>query len=237
MANIHYGEVKNRHLDQLLALCHVTAWDVIQQAATTTGVLGDVTLRAGFSTGSPSFVRIPDSRFGAIEFRGSTTTIDYRWRVPREVDNRHPIYIRPHWAVSTIGTTLSMTWQAWYATITADSTLVTSPTTVLDATIGSDSNGSSTVQYVLNAGNRGSIRPLATGVNAFQTTGDAVEFIHFAIQPSTTTNITLGTNALYLIGFDLEYTPRRLWGGPSGKEGRKLETNLGWQELGAAGQY
>ena len=235
MANIHYGEVKNRHLDQLLAVRHVSALDLVTWAASPTTAGGN--LVANWSVGSPTLAQIPGSRQSALSFRGSTITVDYQWRVPSEVDNRHPIYIRPHWAVSTIGTTLSVTWQAWYATITDASTLVTSPTTVLDTVIGSDSNGSSTVQYVLNTGPRGSIRPLATGVNAFQTTGDAVEFIHFAIQPSTTTNITLGTNLLYLVGFDLEYTRRMLWGGPSGKEGRKLETNLGWQEMGAANQY
>ena len=231
------GGVKNRNVDLLTKKVFVSPWEMISQAATTTGILGDVTLRLGWSVGSSTYVQVPGARTSAIQFRGSTHTADYRWRGPKDLDHHWPVYLRPHWAVDTIGTTLSMTWTAWYSTITSASTLVTSPTTVLDKTIGVDSNNSSTVQYVPNIAGPGMIAPLATGINAYQTMADNVEHIHFALQPTTTTNITLGSTKLYLLGFDLEYTPRVAWGGPSGREGRKLETNLGWQEVGPESDY
>lgn len=234
---MHYGEVKNRNVDLLTKKVFVRPWDLVTQAATTSAALGDVPFRLGFSVGSSTVVQVPGSRMQAIEFRGSTHTADYQWRVPKDVDHHWPVYIWPHWSLTTIGTTLSVTWKAWYSTITEGTTLATSPTTVLDGEMSADSNGSSTVQYVENIAGPGMIAPLATGVNAYQTLADNVEFIHFTLQPNTTTNISLGTNKLYLLGFDLEYTPRVAFGGPSGREGRKLQTNLGWQEVGAGSDY
>lgn len=240
--NLNWGQVKNRHNDYLIHKTFISAWDMVGMATTTTGLASDngtVPLSVN-GVGTPTYVLMTggaNAQVRAIRFVGSTLTANYRWRVPNDVDNQHPIYIRPHWSVSTIGTTLSVTWQAWYATITNAYQMATSPTTVLDTAIPVDSNGSSSVQYVLNVGEAGAIRPLATGINAYQTTGNNVEYIHWTLQPSTTTNILLGTNSLYLHGFDLEYTPRRLWGGPSAVEGRKTETNLGWEDVGAANDY
>lgn len=235
---VNYNEVKNRSCDYLEKKVHIRPLDIVVQAVTTSAANSIAPLVANWSVGSPTLVNIPGTRTSGFQMNGSTFTLDYHWRVPYDVDIQQPIYVRPFWTVDTIGTTQTCTWLVNYSTITAAGvTLASSPTTALDVAVGASSYPSATVKYALTAANRGKIGPLGTGISANMTMADNVEYIHFAMQPSTTSNITFGSTKVYFMGLDIEYTPRWFWGGASGKEGRKTETNTGWAQTGATTQY
>ena len=80
------------------------------------------------------------------------------------------------------------------------------------------------------------IAPQATGLIAYQALEDTTEYVHFAINPSST-NFAIQTTNMYWLGMDIEYTPRHTFGSGNGREARKMETNLGHQEVGATNDY
>ena len=240
---VHKGEVRDRNIDYLLAKVHIPASDFVQNVGTPTAStsFAPASLTVGWSIGSPSYVRIPDTRTGGILLVGTTPTIDYRWRVPSEVDKNHPIYIRPHWTSQISGLTPTVAFGVWFVTITSGTSLIAaaivSPTKALDTAVPASSNtGAAGTAWSYNLTGRGAIAPLATGVGANQVLADHVEAIHFAITAQSA-NWAISPNNLIVLGMDLEYTPRRTFGDGSRREGRKTETNLGFSEAGAASSY
>ena len=240
---VRKGEVRDQHVDYLLAKVHIPASDFVQNVGTPTAStsFAPASLNVGWSVGSPSYVRIPGTRTGGILLVGTTPTIDYRWRVPSEVDKNHPIYIRPHWTSQISGLTPTVGFGVWFATITSGTSLIAavtvSPTTVLNTVVPDSSNtGATGTAWSYNLTGRGAIAPLATGVGANQVVADHVEAIHFAIT-AMSANWAIAPNNLIVLGMDLEYTPRKTFGDGSRREGRKTETNLGFSEVGSTNAY
>jgi hypothetical protein len=237
MSNLKKNVVRDAHIDYLVKKVHIPALSMCTNAATTS--TANQIVFQGYGFGTPTYINVPGSaKIAGLKFNGTTFTAEYIWRVPSDVDKRQPIHPRILWTTSQLGTTMTATWQIFYQTITSASTLATSPTTVLNRTIAASSNGSASVAPVLNLTSRGAITPIATGSNAGQVLQDNTEAIHFTIQPtSTTLTMPTSTDGLFLLGMDLEYTPRNTFGDGSHREGRKTETNLGFSEIGATNNY
>jgi hypothetical protein len=122
-------------------------------------------------------------------------------------------------------------------TLTAGTPLISSPTAVLNVLIPLSSNGTAAgTGFSYNITGRGSIQPIATGVAANQLMQDTVEAIHLTISPGST-NFTIAQSNIWWMGMDIEYTPRLTYGDGSRREGRKTETNLGFQEMGPSSGY
>jgi hypothetical protein len=228
------GELCDCHVDYLLWKDWVSAFDVVKNVGTQSVTTGPATLSVGWSTGSPSYTQFPSSRVGGIRLAATTSQIDHMWRVPSMVDKNHPIYFRHHWMTQVAGTTPTMTISQWIATLSSATSLAAvSPTAALD-TIVPDST--STGEQTLNLTGRGAIAPLATGLAAFQVMQDAVEHVHITLQ-ITSTNWAIAQLPVFWLGMDIEYTPRLTFGDGSRREGRKMETNLGFQQMGASNDY
>ena len=230
------GELRDCNVDYLLQKEWVSAWDVVKNVGTQTAIFAPGTLSVGWSVGSPSYTALPSSRVGGIRFAATTTQIDHLWRVPSCVDKNHPIYFRHHWTAQVGGTTPTVTFNQWYATLSSASSLsAVSPTSAIETQIPSSTNsGSGSLVYNLTS--RGAIAPLATGLAAFQTMQDTVEMLHITLQ-AVSTNWAVASLPFFWLGMDIEYTPRHTFGDGSRREARKLETNLGFQEVGASNDY
>lgn len=232
--------IRDYQVDALLQKVYVPALEVVRAVASTSWVgLGSSTasLAAGWSIGSPSYGVIPGGRHGGIFFTALTSTIDYVWRVPSSVDKNQPIYFKHHWTSSISGLTPTIGFTQVVATMSSGSSMVSSPTAVLNTLIPASSNtGAAGTAWSYNLTGHGAIRPIATGLAAYQVMGDAVEAIHMAISPAST-NWTIGPNNVVWLGMDIEYTPRRTFGDGSRREARKLETNLGYQEKSSTSDY
>ena len=234
------GQVRDQHLDYLLEKVFIPAFDVVKNVASLTGTNIPVSLSVGFSIGSPSYVSIPSGRIGGVLFTAVTPTIDYYWRVPSAVDKNHPIYFRHHWTTLASGLTPSISYNMWFVTLSVGSILTgtpTSPTTVINTAIPLSSNSTGAgAPWGLNITGRGAIAPLATGLAANQILQDTVEALQLVFQPGSV-NFGIGANNVIWLGMDIEYTSRKTFGDGSRLEGRKMETNLGFGEVGAVNNY
>ena len=229
------GEVRDCNIDHLLAKQWIRAHDVVNRTATLTGTNAPFNLACGYSVGSPTLAQIPGTRHAGIQMLGTTITIDHFWRIPSEVDKNWPIYFRHHWATSASGVTPTVAWTQYVATLTSATALTTSPTAVLNRVIP-DSSNSASASYSYNLTGRGMIAPIGTGLAAYQVMDDNIEALHIELQPASA-NFSLVVNNVWWLGMDIEYTPRRTFGTGSQREGRKLQTNLGFQEVDAASDY
>ena len=229
------GEVRDCNVDYLLGKIYIPATDLL--VGNGGGGTGAVTPSATFSIGSPTYARVSGGRIGGLLFTATTTRADYLWRVPSEVDKNHPIYFRHHWSSQVSGLTPSVTFNMFVATLSSASSLVSSPTSVLNTAVPLSSNAGATgTPWVYNLTGRGAIAPIATGLAANQVMLDTVEALHLVIHP-VSTNWAIATNNLIWLGMDIEYTPRNTVGDGSRREGRKLETNLGFQSMGPVNDY
>ena len=238
---VHKGEVRDRNIDYLLEKIYIQAIDAVRQVrvagATSSATANPATLTAGFSVGSPSYVPITGSRYGGLQLVGTTPTIDFVWRVPSAVDKNHPIYVRHHWTSSISGLTPTLAFGTWIATLSSASVLTSSPTSTLNTAVPDSSNtGAAGTAWSYNLTGRGAIAPLGTGLAANQVMLDTVEAIHFAITAQSA-NWAVSPDNIIVLGMDLEYTPRLTFGDGSRREGRKMETNLGFSEVGATNAY
>ena len=237
------GILRDRNVDWLLEKIWVGAQDIVQNVASTSWVgvgSSPATLSIGWSAGSSTYAQLPSSRFGGIVLAATTSYIDWLWRVPSRVDKRHPIYFRHHWTSIITGLTPSVTFKMLYATLSAGGIIAgtpTSPTAVLDVAVPLSSNSvGNAAPFGYNLTGRGSIQPLATGLAAYQIMQDTIESMAIAINP-VSTNWAIASNPIYWLGMDIEFTPRRTYGDGSRREGRKMESNLGFGEIGAANEY
>lgn len=239
---VHKGEIRDRNLDYLLKKIWIPAIDVVKNVGTLTAAAwAPATLSVGWSVGSPSYSLIDSSRVGGIKFSGaavSTSQVDYFWRVPSEVDKNHPIYFRHHWTYQGSGLTPTIQFNHWYATLSlASSLFAVSPTTVLNTAVPASSNTSAAgTGYGYNITGRGVIAPIGTGLAANQIMQDTVEALHVTFAPGSA-NFSFLQQNIWWLGMDIEYTPRLTYGDGSRREGRKMETNIGFQEIGAAQNY
>ena len=237
---MRYGEVRDCNVDYLLEKVWVSALDVVKNVGTQSVTTGPATLSVGWSFGSPSYSQFGGGHIGGIRIAATTTQIDHLWRVPSDVDKNHPIYFRHHWTAQIGGTTPTVSFNQWYATVSEGTSLsVMSPTSALETQIPADTQGTGSdgvIDFRYNVTPRGKIAPLATGLAAFQVMLDNVEAIHTTWQV-VSTNWAIVSLPLWWIGMDIEYTPRHTYGDGSRREGRKLETNLGFQEVGASNDY
>ncbi len=233
------GEVRDANVDYLIRKVYVPSLAFVANTATpTVSPNSPQSFAAGFSAGSSSYVNVPNSRTGAIKLAATTSYIDYDWRIPQDMDKRWPVYFRYWWTADVLGTTNTVTFKTVYAiaSLTTAIPVIASPTTALSPTMAASAYPSGTVQNALVATGRGQLGPLASGAFAGQTLPDDTEYIHIAINPNATSYPT-ATGSVYFIGMDLEYTPRVTFGDGSHREGRKMQTNLGFGEVGAAADY
>jgi hypothetical protein len=231
--------LRDYQIDNLLAKEWISAWDVVKNVASQTAIFAPGTLSVGWSVGSPSFSQLPSSRVGGIRLAATTTQIDHLWRVPSCMDKNWPIYFRYHWTAQVGGTTPTVSFNQYYATLSSASSLrAVSPTSAIQTQIPASTNSGSTAQTGLdyNLTGRGAIAPMATGLAANQTMLDNTEMLHLTIQV-VSTNWAIASLPLFWLGMDVEYTPRRTFGDGSRREGRKLESNLGFQEIGAGSDF
>lgn len=234
-------KLRDYQIDYLPMKRFIAPWDVVQNVGTQTAIFAPGTLSVGWSFGSPSFTQLPSSHRGGIRMAATTTQVDYVWRVPSEVDKNFPIYFRHHWTSQIGGSTPTVTFNQWFATITSGTVLVgMSPTSAITTQIpastmpAGSADGVSSLTYVISG--RGAITPIATGLSAFQTLNDNTEALHLTWQ-CVSTNWAIASLPLFWLGMDIEYTPRRTYGTGNYGEGRKMETNLGFGEIGAANDY
>ena len=240
---VRYGEVRDQHVDYVIKKVFIPAWDVVKNVASTSWVGNGssmATLSVGYSVGSPTYSEIGGGRMAGIRLAATTTQVDYLWRIPYDVDLRHGIYFRHHWVPQIGGTTPTITINQWYATISAGTSInVMSPTQALQPQVPSSSMISGTdgtVDYRYQLTGRGSIQNLGTGFASSMALLDTIEAIHTAFQ-IVSTNFAIASAPVFWMGMDIEYTPRWTFGDGSRREARKMETNLGHQEVGSTNAY
>jgi hypothetical protein len=234
---VHKGEVRDRNIDYLLRKVFIPAWDVVKNVGTQTAIFAPGTLSVGWSFGSPSYSQVLGSHIGGIRLAATLTQqIDHLWRVPSDVDKNHPIYFRHHWTSMIGGATPTIQFSQAYQTVSVGTAIqYMSPTSAIPTDVPASTNASTgTVLY--NITGRGAIAPLATGVAANQVMDDITEALHLTISAGST-NWAIKSLPVWWLGMDIEYTPRLTFGDGSRREGRKLESNLGFSEAGASSSY
>ncbi len=236
-----YCIVRDPNVDWLLKKIFIPAIDVVRNVGTPTGAnYAPASLSVGFSFGSPSYAAIGGGHIGGILLAATSTQVDYLWRIPSEVDKRHPVYFRHHWVPQIGGTTPTISFNQWYQSVTVGTSIqYMSPTQPLNTQIPASSEvggTDGTLDYRYQITGRGSAAPVATGPAANQLVLDNVEAFHITFQ-IVSTNFAIKSNPVFWVGMDIEYTPRLTFGDGSRREGRKMESNLGFGEIGATNAY
>src|SRR5437879_1641262 len=122
---VRYGEVRDQHVDYILKKVFIPASDVVKNVGTPTGAnYAPATLSVGWSFGSPTYSPIGGGHIGGIRIAATSTQVDYLWRLPSDVDKRHAVYFRHHWVPAIGGTTPTVSFNQWYATISAGTSLL-----------------------------------------------------------------------------------------------------------------
>ena len=230
------NSIKDCHLKYLLKKNYVPALFLCDAVNTSAATSPTFVFQVSTSIGSPTYSPVPLTRHKGLRLTAATTSFDYLWRVPSDVERNLPIYFRHHWAVQALGTTQTATFQMNVQTLTSATALASSPTAVLNVLIPDSTNNNSASSLSLTLTGRGSIQPLATGLQASHVLDDQTEYLHLVTR-CLSTNFTIAQANVFWLGMDIEYTPRLMEGDGSRREGGKLETNLGYQLMGATNDY
>jgi hypothetical protein len=167
--------------------------------------VGEAGATAGAHTGAPVFQEI--STFGVVALLMDTAADEANtyMLVPGDMDLSKRIYARVHWTSGSTDTADSVTWKVWYKPIILNTTAIAAigntGGTALDKTVAADDVPVGTAyawavteEGYLDAGKL----PETTGALLWSVEFDAVD-------------AGLSEDK-FLLGLEIRYSPRRLWG-------------------------
>lgn len=156
----------------------------------------------GAGVGTPIMKEI--STFGILGLLMNTAAdeINHHMALPSDYDRRHPMYVRVHWTSGSATAADTVDWIVRYLKIVPNTTIIASPTTVLDSTIAQDTVIG--VGYEWQTTAWGAIQPAVTAV------ADTVEAIVWEVELDA---FAAGlAEDKFLLGLEIMYTPKRLYG-------------------------
>lgn len=213
--------VKNAHLDYIFKRVFIPA-----SAMVTGQVAGSVTtstvLTAQFGSGTPNLLAVGTSHVPAMQLAAVTDALDFIW-TPSDFDNNHRLLIRYLWTSGYAGANGTATFTTLYHAHKAGDVPATGDT-ALPIVHGASTKVSATANAAYWS-NYGVIGPLATGANANQCFDPQTIMLSFDVVCSAVTGITLASDHVLVLGAELVYTPRVLFG-ESTREARLLIDGL-----------
>lgn len=148
----------------------------------------------GSGTGACALGEI-NGKFVAAQMTATTDIVADLFMLPYDVDHNKPFYVRIYWATAATPTTDTVSWVTKYGQLSNASALAIG-TTALDTAI--------TLLDVSAGANK--INQTSWGTIAKDTLepGKLISFHH----DITAATLTIATESVYLIGYEMEYSPR-----------------------------
>ena len=158
------------------------------------------TVPVGLHTGAPVFAEIGTLGFGAVKFEAAGDEWVNVWGLPADVDVNHPVYFRVLYSSESSTAADTMTFILTYKAV-AEGEALAAADTALNTTIAVDTYGGAAAKTLAKTGwgvvNGGVLSEGDTLV--LETEIDA-------------TDATIGSEYVYLVGLEVEYTPKRTAG-------------------------
>ena len=181
---------------------YVPAWQFSGLVYEATGAAGIKSAGAGTPSATNLVVtEIGTSGVTGVLFEAAGNSIMHHMMLPYDFDRRHPMYLRVHWSSGSTTTADTIDWLIQYTAIIPNTTAIVDPATVLDVVIPQDTVPVATanVWCITDYGriNGGTFSQFAEGITL------EVEMDAFAAGL---------TEAKHLLGVELIYTPKRLYG-------------------------
>mgnify|MGYP001453194004 CR=1 FL=1 len=184
---------------------YIPAWQFAGLDYDTGGATTDIkSVGAGGGGTSLRVTEVSTFNMTAVSFDANADTLEHFMTMPGDIDLTYPIYFRVHWTANN--TSGSVTWDVLYKPYVLNSTVLASPTTALDATLGAHTMAG--VAFTLMSTPEGRIYANKMDKN--------VEAIGLAVKRTAATTVT---SALFL-GLEMRYTPHRLYYGSMIKEAK-----------------
>lgn len=210
------GGIKDCHLDYKLRSYWIDARDYVT-GATSSLATGGATLTCGYTGGG---VQTPLWQIGrrnvwGVQIATVGATLAYTWR-PSDFDNQHPLYIRYVWTTDAAAASVA-SFNTAFSTLTTDAAPATPSTGATRAATGV---AKTTAAHALAI-----TRPamIASNTNTFTPSTQA---INLAVSVSSLTNAALATDFCWLLGTELLYTPKDLFGDGSRRQARYVDPPL-----------
>ena len=153
----------------------------------------------GLHTGAPVWAEHSTFGYAGIKIEAAGDEYVHFLPLPHDVDVDHPIYIR---TVSTTGSSTNTDAIDYILTYTAKAhgEVLAAAATALDTTIAADTNTGTANQLYLGAWGQIAASTL--------TEGDVL-ILEFELN---STDVDLSSEFIWYLGFQMEYTPRKMWG-------------------------
>jgi hypothetical protein len=143
--------------------------------------------------------------------------VNHTMQLPYDFDSKFPLYVRVHWVSGSADVADTVAWIVRYLKIVPNVTALISAATALDTTIAVDTQPVATA-YTWAVTEWGAIDPRVTAI------ADTVELIEWEVEMDTKDSDM--SEALLLMGLELRYTPKRLWGADGMQHEAKAMTTL-----------
>ena len=221
------GEIRDRQIDWNTARMRVWARDYAIQTASTGNL--NTGLAAAYSVGGPRLAQLAtDSATVGIQFDATSEAVTLNvWAT--DIDNKFPIYVRHLWTThARVGGSSgpAVLLRTRFSSVTSASRINTS-TTALDRTIDW-STKTSVPEFTPKWTGWGKIGPKGTGTLAYEGTfpENTVYFTLDTDVQSVPATLVIGSQFVYLIATEIEYTPRRTFGDGSRVEAHHLVSDI-----------
>ena len=154
----------------------------------------------GLHTGDPVFAELSTFGFGAVRFEAEGDEWVQLWQLPKDVDVDKPIYFRVVWSSESTTAADKATFILTYKAV-ADGETLAAANTALDTPIPQDTWGATSAFTVartdwgkINGGtlSEGDLLVLETEIDS--------------------TDVTIGSEYIYFLGLEVEYTPKKTFG-------------------------
>lgn len=169
----------------------------IDEAGCTSFAAGEAL--AGVHTGAPITQEISTFGFVGVLMAAADDELNHYMLLPGDLDLHRRIDVRVHWTSGSSTTADTIDWIVRYLGIVPNTTTMASPTAALDTTIAQDTVAGA---HIWQTTEWGSIDP--------DTFGEDVEAIIWEVELDA---FAAGlTEDKFLLGLEMSYTPKRLWG-------------------------
>lgn len=177
--------IRDRNVDWARTRIFRHSWEFPAWIANATGPVGS-------GTGAPDITEI-NAKFTAADLRATTDVLVDVVMLPYDLDETFKTYFRVYWSTTSTTTTDNLTWKLLYGQM-SNAGAAAIGTTALDTALAQQTVTLGNIVTITGWGNIAANKPLAPG---------KLMTMHCDLHS------TDATEAVFLIGYEMEYTPRR----------------------------
>lgn len=155
-----------------------------------------VTLGTNAATGAAAVAEVGTTGLCAAKLTATGDIVADIWPVPYDLDDTQETHIRVYWATAATPTTDDCTWVAKIGVLSNASAIAVGSTAIGGTAIAEDRSAGADKLNITSWGD----------ISALKLSPGKLCTVHLDI---SATDVTIGTEFIYLIGYELEYTPQR----------------------------